>query len=103
YASSVTQTRLASAIAPVKAATWRARLNAVLSVDVAERLHDISVPVLYLRAKYDWVVPRSASGLIARCLPRLKVIEIDGPHFLLQAKPAESAAQVQTFVQEIRC
>ena len=101
FASSAARARLSSAIARVKPAAWRARLEAVLSVDVAERLLEISVPILYLRAKYERVVPRSASALIARYLPGLKVIELDGPHFLLQAKPAESAAQLQAFVQEL--
>jgi pimeloyl-ACP methyl ester carboxylesterase len=73
----------------------------VLAVDVAELLREVSVPVLYLRAKYDRVVPRSASALIARCLPRLKVIELDGPHFLLQALPGASAAHLHAFADEI--
>jgi pimeloyl-[acyl-carrier protein] methyl ester esterase len=100
-ASSAIRARLSSEIARVKPAVWRSRLKAVLSVDVAVRLREISVPVLYLRAKYDRVVPRSASELIARFLPGLKVIELDGPHFMLQAKPAESAAQLLAFAREV--
>ena len=73
----------------------------MLSVDVSGRLREISVLVLYLRAKYDRLVLRSASELMVRYLARLNVIELDGPHFMLQAKSAESAAQVLAFVREV--
>lgn len=102
FASSAICDRLSSAVARVKPIVWRSRLKAVLSSDVAGHLREISVPALYLRAKYDRVVPRSASELIARYVPRLKVIEIDGPHFMLQAKPAESAVQLLAFVREVK-
>jgi pimeloyl-ACP methyl ester carboxylesterase len=100
-ASSATRARLSSAIVRVKPAVWRSRISAALSVDVAERLPEISVPILYIRAKYDRVVHRSASELISRYVPKLRVIELDGPHFMLQAKPAESAAQIQAFAREV--
>jgi pimeloyl-ACP methyl ester carboxylesterase len=100
-ASSAIRDRLSSAVARVKPAVWRSRLRAVLSIDVTGHLCEISVPVLYLRAKYDQVVPRSASELIARHVPRLKVIELDGPHFVLQAKPTESAVQLLAFAREV--
>lgn len=100
-ATSTTRDRLSCAMARVKPAVWRSRIKSALAIDVTGRLRDISVPVLYLRAKYDRVVPRFASELIARHLPRLKVVELDGPHFMLQAKPAESAAQLLVFAREV--
>jgi hypothetical protein len=38
---------------------------------------------------------------MARYLPGLKVIELDSPHFMLQARPAESAAQLVAFASEV--
>ncbi len=99
--SSANRARLSSAIARVKPAVWRSRISAALSVDVAERLHEISVPILYIRAKCDRMVQRSASELISRYVPKLRLIELDGPHFILQVKPAESAAQLQAFAREV--
>lgn len=46
------------------------------------------------------VVFSSASEVISSSVPRIKVVEIDGPHFLLQAKPEESAAAVEASVVE---
>ena len=88
-------------MATVRPAVWRARLRAVLSADVAGRLSNVKVPVLYLRAENDRVVPRSAFEIIAHFLPKVSLVELEGPHFLLQAKPVESAAQVGAFAREV--
>jgi len=101
YASQTLRGRLAAAIAKVSPAIWRERLRAVLSVDVAAHLRNIEVPALYLRATNDRVVSRRASKLIGRLLPNVRFVELEGPHFMLQAKPVESAACVETFVRDV--
>jgi pimeloyl-ACP methyl ester carboxylesterase len=88
-------------LAPVSTDVLRARLRAVLSVDVSARMEQVKVPVLYLRAKHDRVVPHSASRRVQMLCPHARVIEIDAPHFVLQAKPTESAAAVTAFMHEI--
>jgi len=93
--------RLRSAIANVRPTVWQARLEAVLSTDVTALLSKVRVPLLYLRAAHDRVVPRSALELISQFFPKLQVIELDCPHFLLQTKPAEAAAQVHAFAREV--
>jgi len=85
------------AVAPV---AWRARLRAVLSVDVVEKLASVRVPVLYLRGKSDRVVPRAAWSLIKKSLPSARLVEFDGPHFILQARPVECAEEVTAFARE---
>ncbi len=45
----------------------------------------ITVPVLYLQASNDRVVPRSAGATIVAGSPNVSLIEQVGPHFLLQA------------------
>lgn len=93
--------RLSEAMRKVTAEAWRARLRAVLSVDVTAQLKAIKVPVLYLRATHDRVVGQSAWNLIKRSLPPARLAEIEGPHFLLQAKPVESAARITAFANEV--
>jgi pimeloyl-ACP methyl ester carboxylesterase len=80
---------------------WRARLRAVLSVDVIAKLKAVKVPLLYLQAKGDRVVSQSAWHHIKRSLPEARLAELDGPHFLLQAKPVESAARITAFAREL--
>jgi pimeloyl-[acyl-carrier protein] methyl ester esterase len=101
YASRALRERLYAAISKVDPVVWRVRLSAVLSADVAVHVSSIRVPVLYLRAAHDRVVPRRASELISKLLPSVKVVELEAPHFMLQAKPVESALQIQTFAREV--
>jgi pimeloyl-ACP methyl ester carboxylesterase len=54
-------------------------------------LDRIRVPTLYLRATEDRFVPRSAAAPFARLASGARVVEIEGPHFLLQANPVEAA------------
>jgi pimeloyl-[acyl-carrier protein] methyl ester esterase len=101
YASRALRERLSAAISKVDPAVWRARLSAVLSADVAVHVSSIRVPVLYLRAAQDRVVSRRASDLISKLLPSAKVVELEAPHFVLQAKPVESAVHIQAFAHEV--
>lgn len=70
---------LTAAIHAVSASVWKARLEAVLAVDVTQRLRQIEVPILYLRASEDLVVPRSAAELIMRGCSNARITEIEGP------------------------
>jgi pimeloyl-[acyl-carrier protein] methyl ester esterase len=81
YVSRPLRERLSAAISKVHPAAWRARLNAVLSADVAVCVSSIRVPVLYLRAAQDRVVPRRASELIGKLLPSTQVVELEAPHY----------------------
>jgi pimeloyl-[acyl-carrier protein] methyl ester esterase len=91
---------LKRAIHAVPPQVWKVRLSAVLAVDEKSSLCRIQVPVLYLRASKDRVVFPSASEVISEYAPGTKVVEIEGPHFLLQAKPQESAVAVRAFANE---
>jgi pimeloyl-[acyl-carrier protein] methyl ester esterase len=89
------------AVEAVRAEVWRSRLAAVMSIDVEKLASEIQVPLFYLRARQDRVVPRGAWEVILRALPSARIVELDGPHFLLQAKPAETAAQIRQLLREL--
>jgi pimeloyl-ACP methyl ester carboxylesterase len=91
--------KLSSSIARVRAAVWRARMRAIVSVDVVAQLRRIDVPILYLRASEDRVVPPAAADLVARNARDLRIADLDGPHFLLQVRPRESAERVKAFAR----
>jgi pimeloyl-ACP methyl ester carboxylesterase len=95
------QLALAQAISRVAPIAWRARLRAVLETDVTDRLPHIRVPVLYLRATNDKVVPKSAAGLICELVPHARLVEIDSPHFMLQTRAREAAIPVVAFLREV--
>lgn len=57
-----------------------ARLREVLAVNVAADLQRVAAPQLYLRGRFDKLVPRR----VLRHLPNARVIELDAPHAILQ-------------------
>nr|BFD42144.1 hypothetical protein FFPRI1PSEUD_36430 [Pseudomonas sp. FFPRI_1] len=89
---------LAKAIAQPAAHVLQARLQAVIAVDVRQALGLSEVPLLYLRARADRLVPPSACALIRQLRKDARWVEIDAPHCLLQAAPAEAALHLQRFV-----
>lgn len=92
---------LARSLAQVAEPVLRARLASVLSVDVTDKLPAVRVPMLYLRASRDRVVPASASAWIAQAAPGVRIVELDAPHFLLQAAPAQAARTIRDFAQAL--
>jgi pimeloyl-[acyl-carrier protein] methyl ester esterase len=85
-------------LAQVEPVALRARAAAALGVDYRDRLREISVPVLYLLAKADRLIPRSALKEIQRIRADVKVVEFDAPHFLLQTRAMEAATATRLFL-----
>ena len=102
FSTSQLRSMLAAAMAEVSAESLRARVRAVLSVDVSAELRSINVPLLYLLAKHDQLVPISALKLIQRVFPATQVVSIAAPHFLLQAAPADAADSVRNFIETLQ-
>jgi pimeloyl-ACP methyl ester carboxylesterase len=91
-------TRFRKAMHAVPASTLAGRLREVLMVDVSKQLTAIKVPTVYLSARNDKLVPSRMAMDFHRTQSR--VLEIDGPHFLLQARAAESSKHILDFVAE---
>lgn len=91
---------LGNAIAAVPAAALRQRLRAVTSVDVSGEAKRLSIPVLYLRANEDRLVPAGASKAVQSICPQTSEKTIAGPHCLLQAVPSDAATAVRAFVAQ---
>jgi pimeloyl-ACP methyl ester carboxylesterase len=87
-----------AAVCSVPPAIMRARLGCLAVTDVRPMLPRIATPVLYLRASYDRVVSARLGLEMTSLLPNVKVVEIDGPHLLLQARPRECATEIRQFV-----
>lgn len=86
------------AVARIPPSVLRTRLREVLRVDVTRELESIEVPILYLQATHDLAVPPSAAKVIRHHRPDVRLARIGGPHFLLQANPEDSAAEIVRFV-----
>jgi pimeloyl-[acyl-carrier protein] methyl ester esterase len=89
------------AMAGVSVEVVRRRIAALLAVDETDALRNVAKPVLVLRAIRDRVVPRSATERIMREAPHAQRVDVDGPHLLLQTRPAECATAILSFMQEL--
>lgn len=98
--SSALRSKLSEASAKVASSVFRTRINELLRIDVTGKLSEVEVPILYLRASSDGVVPRRASEEIQRLVPPVRIVDFDAPHFLLQANAAQAAAVVAKFARE---
>lgn len=92
---------LAGAVDQVAPPVLRARLQAVADVDSRQALAASDVPLLYLQARQDRLVPAAAAALILQLRKDARLVEIEGPHCLLQAAPAEAAGVLQDFMQTL--
>lgn len=70
-----------------------------LQVDVSRLLASISLPLLYLRATEDRLLPASAYEPITSAVRHASKVDIEGPHLLLQARPDECARAIAGFVR----
>lgn len=87
----------ADAMAKVSREAIHARVSAVLAVDHRALVARINVPMLYLRATADRLIPEAAGRAIVDARPGTEWVEIDAPHFLLQTEPEASARAVEKF------
>lgn len=88
----------AAAMSKVSARALRARAVAALGVDHRPLLRRVEVPMLYLLARRDRLVPRAAARAILEVRADVELVEFDAPHFLLQTEPGACAAAVRRFV-----
>lgn len=71
------------------------RLELITQVDVCDELAAIEVPILYLRPTEDRLVRGHNLALIRKIRPDVQVVEVPGPHLILQTRPAECAAAIE--------
>lgn len=77
------------------------RVASILAVDQSAQLRKIEVPMLYLRARQDRLIPASAFRKIERIRQDVLVEEFEAPHFLLQTEPGRCADAVFRFLRTL--
>lgn len=92
---------LGRALAKVMPSLLRQRLAEVLAVDVREQARRVGVPLLYLQANDDRLVPASAWNVVKSALPEARLQQIAGPHMLLQVNPVEAARAIREFMNSV--
>ncbi len=93
--------QLRSVLATVAPAVIRARLREVLVVDYSDQMGKLTIPVLYVQASRDRVVPASAARHLHTLCPAMQVVPVDAPHLLLQAAPGPAAKAIRAFIASL--
>lgn len=86
--------RVRGAIARVPPATLFARVRAAAAADVRPELAALRMPIVWVRARHDRLVPARATREAQRARPGLDVRVVDGPHLLAQARPRAIAEPI---------
>ena len=97
---------------PEQLALLREALAAVRPRVLAERLKSlreigpcpqtIDPPACYIQATGDRLVPETSVEAFRTMSPALEVHKVEGPHFLLQARPGPCAAIIRGFVERLQ-
>jgi pimeloyl-ACP methyl ester carboxylesterase len=92
---------LKSALSTVAPAALASRLRYVFGSDVRAELSQISVPMLYLQATQDRLVPAFCANEILHTKPEMKIEPIAGPHLLLQREPQQATNFLMNFLSQL--
>jgi pimeloyl-ACP methyl ester carboxylesterase len=88
------------AMAGVSVAVIRHRIAALLAADENSTLGSVLKPTLVLCAQRDRVISKAATMRIVHGIRHARLVQIDGPHLLLQTCAAECATAVLSFMRE---
>jgi pimeloyl-ACP methyl ester carboxylesterase len=89
------------AMSGVSAPVIRTRISELLAVDETAALRQVRVPTLVLRAARDRVIPMRSTRIVLKNAPAARLVEIDGPHLLLQTQTAQCATVVTDFLRTL--
>ena len=74
----------------------RARLSAMYSLSHSPDVHEL--PVAYIQATSDKLVPSEKTVEFSNSFNNIIIKTVEGPHFILQAKPTECAVIISKLV-----
>jgi pimeloyl-ACP methyl ester carboxylesterase len=65
---------------------------------VFEAVPPLGVPAFYLQPRDDKLVPASAAAALRPFFREFTLVQVEGPHFVLQARPQECATEIMRLV-----
>lgn len=75
------------------------RLKIIKELDVRDLLPKLDIPCCYIQATGDRTVPATCLDDFVHGIPCVEVIKIEGPHFILQAKPQLCVEAIEKFLE----
>ncbi len=78
------------------------RIRDLFHVDVRQKLAGCTLPMMYIAASWDVVVPVWNCRAIVKIKPDIKVVRIRGSHLIVPTRAAEVLAAIEQFVGTLR-
>ena len=101
WATASIERALEAALEQIPADVIRQRVSAVLSADVSAQLSSVSVPVMYLQATEDRMIPPAAGEYLRQVATSVDIVRVEGPHFLLQTAPENCLEKILEFAKKV--
>ena len=101
YATPALKLLVRETLATVAPEVFACRLRTVLKVNATADLARCPVPLLYLRASRDCVVPFWNAARVRRVLPTTVIHVIPSPHMVLQTQPLLAAEALARFAEQV--
>lgn len=93
--------RLLKSVRRVSPKVLASRIRQIMDVDELSKLSDVKVPMAYLKPTQDRLVCKETLAAMKAANPALDVINVEGPHFVLQTNPKPSGKIVSDFLKSL--
>lgn len=100
-ASRVLLNEVRRAVLSMSTKVFSSRLDSILGCDSRGALSQVIIPILYLQATKDRVVPQRCLDEMLAIKPEISVTRIDGPHLSLQREARKAAEAVASFLMQL--
>jgi len=99
--SAAHQAQLLKAIQHVSKDVMLSRIRQIMHVDVRDEFSNIKIPLLYIRPQSDKLVRPKMADIMKKLNPNLTIVDVEGPHFILQTHPEKCAYFVKRFLRDL--
>ena len=82
------------ALSTVSPSTIKRRMEIVGDVNLCNSLSKIEIPILYIRASRDRIIPKGKSDEVVSKLVNAEEVIVEGPHLILQSNPKACADHI---------
>jgi len=100
-ASSMLSLNVKNIVSSIQKNILISRLKNILNCDVRKEIGRIKIPMLYIRAKNDRLINKSCYEEIKTVNSCVELLELDGPHLILQTEPEKSAKHIMEFIKNL--
>jgi pimeloyl-[acyl-carrier protein] methyl ester esterase len=101
YESSAHRELSYEALSQVAPSVFAHRVREIICVDATQALRDCPVPILYLQATRDAVVPAANYTRIASIRPDVSLARINSGHMIFKTQPNAALTAIQEFIARL--